>query len=142
MQQAADKFLRGDCQGQKECVINKAEFRHSLALYVTDVLRYQGDLQPSHKDHFIKGYQDETRYYYGAKLAKDFTILTGRDNFELSFIKDQYFERGTILNYLNEMGLNLLKNYMSVLFDRPELLSQDLTSPDQPLDYYLSLMSA
>jgi len=68
---------------------------------------------------------DENRFYYGYKLAKDFVILASKDSrtyltsegaegFDLKRVRDLYFEKGALVNYLNEMTVEMMDLFFSV----------------------------
>ena len=60
--------------------------------------------------------RDTHRYYWASKMAKDFVIATGKEEFTGAEI-DAYFKDHTILNYLNEMIVEALQMFETFLID-------------------------
>ena len=82
--------------------MSASEFRKSLSVYVADNIEYTFTSSHRHDRNL-----DYTRHYYSHKLAKDFILHTKKDLFTLDEIKE-YFEKNIILNYLNDLGVNII----------------------------------
>ena len=57
------------------------------------------------------------RYYWGAKMSKDFVILTGNQKFSYSEVEG-YFKDRVILNYLNEMLIEASDRFIKTLIEQ------------------------
>ena len=136
MLDAMKRYSHGKCRG--DCVIDKSEFRHAIAKYVAVKIRYLGKLVYTFKSHLVMDSMDESRHYYAYKLAKDFINLTGKEKFDLDFINSEYFKKGAILNYLNDLGLNMAHMYVSVMENNQTINEIDYVAKDRPVDPTLS----
>ena len=74
-------------------------------------------IDPIHNDTRER---DMHRYYWGSKMAKDFVTLTGKDRFSFSEL-NAYFENRVILNYLNEMILEAIDIFETVLVQKADI---------------------
>lgn len=59
--------------------------------------------------HNITKVRDTDRFYWVAKMAKDFVLMTGKETFSCSDLK-RYFADRVFLNYLNEMQVTLFEH--------------------------------
>lgn len=60
--------------------------------------------------------RDPQRHYYAHKAVKDFIILTKKSYFKEEDIR-HLFESNSLLNYLNDMIVNLLDSFCQMYFD-------------------------
>ena len=56
---------------------------------------------------------DHNRHYFGHKAAKDILMLMG-ENITVHDFKDKLFDGKAILNYLNDMILNVILYYSEI----------------------------
>lgn len=61
--------------------------------------------------------RDTHRYYWSSKMAKDFVMLAGKDEFSYQEV-ESYFNDKVILNYLNEMVLTSIETFERVLIEK------------------------
>jgi len=82
--------------------VSKKDFRHLLSLYLDDKIRYSDK-----STHILERLRDPQRSYFAHKAAKDFIILTGNNQFyKQDMVK--IFETNSLVNYLNDMVLNII----------------------------------
>lgn len=93
-----------------------------LSLYISDRIRYTG-----HSTHKLEKWRDYQRHYFGHKTAKDILFLvTGQSRLSLDFIKTQLFDKKAIINYTNDLILNIFESYLNMR-DGTVLNSMDYT---------------
>lgn len=134
LQEAAQACKSLQCDF-KHFQIDKAELRHSIALYTVKQIRYNGNLRQTFKSHFIEMGMDETRFYYAYKMAKDFVILARKDKFSLAEIKSSFFEKGALVNYLNDLAVQMVSTYIAYNRNSTEPLDQKYMDPKQFMSY-------
>lgn len=81
-----------------------------LALYISERLQFT-DIS----GHKLKQDNNVSRYYFGHKAAKDILMLMGnKKRIKLKDLKSKLFEGKAILNYLNDMILNIILYHSEV----------------------------
>ena len=94
-------------------VFEKGQLRKYLANYMPERICWTG-IGPIFNDTLER---DTHRYYWSSKMAKDFVMLTGKDSFTYHEV-ESYFKDRAILNYLNEMILEAIDTFESLLIRR------------------------
>lgn len=84
--------------------------RRYIEKYFPERIHWTG-IDPVHNDTRER---DTHRYYWAAKTAKDFVILTGKTSFTYNEVK-MYFDERMILNYLNELVLKAIETFEDLL---------------------------
>ena len=79
-------------------VFSRVQLRRYVGKYFPERIKWTG-IDPVHNDTRER---DTHRYYWSAKMAKDFIILTGKKEFTFQEVEG-YFRDRVFLNYLNEM---------------------------------------
>ena len=93
--------------------LTKVQLRRYLAKYVPERIMWTS-IDPVHNDTRER---DTHRYYWASKMAKDFTILTGKDSFTYGEM-NKFFEDKMIHNYLNELILEAIDIFETVVIEK------------------------
>lgn len=96
----------------KDTVFSRAELRRYLATYFPERIEWTS-IHPLHNDTTER---DTHRYYWSAKMAKDFIILTGKKSFTYAEV-EQGFKDRTYLNYLNELILAAIQTFEALMVE-------------------------
>lgn len=99
-----------------ETVFSRAELRRYLAAYFPERMEWTG-IHPTHNDTRER---DTHRYYWSAKMAKDYIHLTGKESFTYKEV-EQGFKDRSYLNYLNEVILAAIQTFESLMIDDGEI---------------------
>ena len=92
------------------------QLRRYLERYIPERIKWTG-IDPVFNDTRER---DTHRYYWAAKMAKDFIILTGKTKFTYQEI-DGYFREKVFMNYLNEMILKAITLFEKILVDKAKI---------------------
>ena len=91
-------------------VFSRVQLRRYVGKYFPERIKWTG-IDPVHNDTRER---DTHRYYWSAKMAKDFIILTGKKEFTFQEVEG-YFRDRVFLNYLNEMILEAIDIFEDLL---------------------------
>ena len=91
-------------------VFSRVQLRRFVGKYFPERIKWTG-IDPVHNDTRER---DTHRYYWSAKMAKDFIILTGKKEFTFQEVEG-YFRDRVFLNYLNEMILEAIDIFEDLL---------------------------
>lgn len=89
-----------------ETVFSRAELRRYLAAYFPERIEWTS-IHPKYNDTRER---DTHRYYWSAKMAKDYVILTGKESFTYAEVEQGFRDR-SYLNYLNEVILAAIQTF-------------------------------
>jgi len=94
----------------KDTEFSKVQLRRYISKYVPERIKWTG-IDAVHNDTRER---DTHRYYWTAKMAKDFVMLTGKETFTYNEVEG-YFKDRVFMNYLNELILEAIDIFEDVL---------------------------
>ena len=93
-----------------DTTFSRVQLRRYVSKYFPERIKWTG-IDSIHNDTRER---DTHRYYWSAKMAKDFIILTGKKDFTIKEVQG-YFDDRVFLNYVNEMILESIDTFEELL---------------------------
>lgn len=90
--------------------MTKVQFRKYMSKYLPERMMWTG-IHPIYNDTKVR---DTHRYYWASKMAKDFIIMSGKEEFTYQDI-DSYFVDRVILNYLNQLVVEAINRFEQLM---------------------------
>jgi hypothetical protein len=99
-----------------DTVFSRAELRRYLAAYFPERIEWTS-IHPKYNDTRER---DTHRYYWSAKMAKDYIHLTGKESFTYNEVEQGFNDR-SYLNYLNEVILAAIQTFETLMVEDGEI---------------------
>lgn len=113
MEQATIDNLK---QITNQTIFSGAELRRYLAAYFPERIEWSS-IHPKYNDTRER---DTHRYYWSAKMAKDYVHLTGKESFTYQEVERGFKDR-SYLNYLNELILEAIQIFETLMVEEGEI---------------------
>lgn len=94
----------------RDTVMTKVQLRRYITKYIPERIKWTG-IDPIHNDTRER---DTHRYYWTAKMAKDFIMMTGKEQFTFQEVEGYFIDK-VFINYLNELILEAIDIFEDVL---------------------------
>lgn len=94
----------------KDTVLTKVQLRRYITKYIPERIKWTG-IDPIHNDTRER---DTHRYYWTAKMAKDFIMMTGKEKFTFQEVEGYFIDK-VFINYLNELILEAIDIFEDIL---------------------------